>query len=117
MRQIVAKVILAGGTVEIQSWGKHSQTNSAGWELFTGMKICNTKFLDVVENGKLRTVSLNEFHDLITDGETPALTKQGHNQLKQLIGILAKIQIEGDWLLQSPWAVPTEFTESDTGMS
>ena len=81
------------------------------------MKICNTRFIDIADNGKLRTVSLNELHNLILDGETPALTRQGHNQLKQLIGILAKIQIEGDWLLQSPWAVPTEFQKLDTGMS
>jgi hypothetical protein len=81
------------------------------------VKIYDAKTIDVADNGKLRTVSLKELHNLIIDGKTPALTKQGHSQLKQLIWLLAKIQIEGDWLLQSPWAVPTEFPDSDTGMS
>ena len=80
------------------------------------MKICETKFIDVADNGKLRTVSLNELHSLIIDGETPAITRQGQNQLKQLIGILARIQVEGDWLLQSPWAVPTEVPKEDEGI-
>lgn len=76
------------------------------------MNICDTKTIDVADNGKLCTVSLKELHNLILDGKTPALTKQGHNQLRQLIWLLAKIQIEGDWLLQSPWAVATEFPKT-----
>jgi hypothetical protein len=70
------------------------------------MKIYDTKAIDCAVNGKLRIVSLNELRRLIAAGKTPALTKQGHGDLKKLIGLLAEIQIQGDWLLQSPWAVP-----------
>ena len=76
------------------------------------MKIYHEKSIDVCVNGKLRMVSLNELLRLIVAGKTPALTKQGHADFKKLIGLLAQIQIQGDWLLQSPWAVPSEF---DTG--
>ena len=73
------------------------------------MKIYQEKSIDVCVNGKLRMVSLNELLRLIIAGKNPALTKQGHDDLKKLIGLIAQIQIQGDWLLQSPWAVPTEF--------
>jgi len=73
------------------------------------MKIYDTKTIDSAVNGKLRMVSLNELLRLIVDGKNPALTKQGHADFKKLIRLIAQIQIEGDWLLQSPWAVPTEF--------
>ena len=73
------------------------------------MKIYQEKNIDACVNGKLRMVSLNELLRLIVDGKNPALTKQGHDDFKKLIGLIAQIQIQGDWLLQSPWAVPTEF--------
>ena len=73
------------------------------------MKIYQEKLIEVCVNGKLRMVSLNELLKLIEDGKTPTLTKQGHADFKKLIGLIAQIQIEGDWLLQSPWAIPTEF--------
>lgn len=75
------------------------------------MKIYQTKTIDVAVNGKLRMVSLNELLRLIVAGKNPALTKQGHVDFKKLIGLIAQIQIEGDWLLQSPFAVPTEFKD------
>ena len=75
-----------------------------------GMKIYDTKTIDVCVKGKLRMVSLHELLRLIEAGKTPALTKQGHTDLKKLIGLLAKIQIQGDWLLQSPWAIPNPPT-------
>jgi hypothetical protein len=78
------------------------------------MKIYDTKTIDCAVNGKLRMVSLNELLQLINDGKTPALTKQGHDDMKKLIGLIAQIQIQGDWLLQSPWAVPTEFKTNKT---
>jgi hypothetical protein len=71
-----------------------------------GMKIYDTKTIDCAVNGKLRMVSLHELLRLIEAGKTPALTKQGHADLKKLIGLMAQIQIQGDWLLQSPWAIP-----------
>ncbi len=73
------------------------------------MKIYDTKTIDCAVNGKLRMASLNELLRLIVAGKNPALTKQGHADLKKLIGLIAEIQIQGDWLLQSPFAVPTEF--------
>lgn len=76
------------------------------------MKIYDTKTIDVAVNGKLRTVSLKELHRLIVDGKTPALTKQGQADFKKLILLLAQIQTEGDWLLQSPWAILTEYSKS-----
>ena len=78
------------------------------------MKIYDAKTIDVAVNGKLRMVSLNELLRLIVDGKNPALTKQGHDDFKRLIGLTAQIQIQGDWLLQSPWAVPTEFKNGKT---
>ena len=78
------------------------------------MKIYQEKSIDVCVAGKLRMVSLNELLRLIVDGKNPALTKQGQADFKKLIGLIAQIQIEGDWLLQSPWAVPTEFTNGKT---
>lgn len=80
-----------------------------GGVLFTGMKIYETKTIDVCVNGKLRMVSLNELLRLIVVGKNPALTKQGHADFKKLIGLIAEIQTQGDWLLQSPFAIPTEF--------
>ena len=59
-------------------------------------------------------VSLNELLRLIVAGKHPALTKQGHNDFKKLIGLIAEIQIQGDWLLQSPFAIPTEFKNGKT---
>ena len=70
------------------------------------MKIYHEKSIDVCVNGKLRMVSLNELLRLIVDGKNPALTKQGHADFKKLIWLMAQIQIQGDWLLQSPWAIP-----------
>ena len=77
--------------------------------IFIPMKIYQEKLIDVCVNGKLRMVSLNELLRLIVAGKNPALTKQGQDDFKKLIGLIAQIQIEGDWLLQSPFAVPTEF--------
>lgn len=73
------------------------------------MKIHQEKSIDACVNGKLRMVSLNELLRLIVAGKNPALTKQGHADFKKLIRLIAEIQIQGDWLLQSPFAVPTEF--------
>ena len=78
------------------------------------MKIYEEKNLDVCVNGKLRTVSLHDLLRLIVTGKHPALTKQGHDDFKKLTGLIAQIQIHGDWLLQSPWAVPTEFKNQKT---
>jgi len=78
------------------------------------MKIYQEKLIDVCVNGKLRMVSLNELLRLIVDGKNPALTKQGHSDLKKLIWLIAQIQVQGDWLLQSPWAIPTEFKNCKT---
>ena len=77
--------------------------------IFIPMKIYDAKTIDVCVNGKLRMVSLTELLRLIVAGKNPALTKQGHADFKKLIGLIAQIQIQGDWLLQSPFAVPTEF--------
>ena len=68
------------------------------------MKIYQEKSIDVCVGGKLRMVSLTDLLRLIVAGKNPALTKQGHADFKKLIGLIAQIQIEGDWLLQSPWA-------------
>jgi hypothetical protein len=73
------------------------------------MRIYQEKFIDCVVNGKLRMVSLKQLLRLIVDGKNPALTKQGHADFNKLIWLIAQIQIEGDWLLQSRWAVPTDF--------
>ena len=78
------------------------------------MKIYDTKTIDVAVNGKLRTVSLKELHRLIVKGKEPAITKSSLDELKKLILLLAQIQIEGDWLLQSPWAIPNEYPNIDT---
>ena len=78
------------------------------------MKIYQEKSIDVCVNGKLRMVSLNELLRLIVAGKNPALTKQGHADFKKLIRLISEIQTQGDWLLQSRWAVPTEF---ETGKS
>jgi len=80
------------------------------------MKIYDTKTIDVAVNGKLRMVSLKQLLRLISDGKTPALTKQGHSDLKKLIGLIAQIQIQGDWLLQSRWAIPNEYSKPNTGI-
>ena len=69
------------------------------------MKIYDTKTIDVCVNGNLRTVSLNELLILIIDGKKPAFTKQGLAEWKGLVGLIAEIQIAGDWLLQSPSAI------------
>jgi hypothetical protein len=66
------------------------------------MKIYETKTIDVAINGKLRMVGLNELLRMIVAGKNPALTKQGHADFKKLIWLIAQIQIQGDWLLQSP---------------
>lgn len=73
------------------------------------MKIFEAKTLDVVVDGKLRVVSLKELHWLIVKGKEPAITRPSQEQLKELILLLAQIQAEGDWLLQSPWAIPNEY--------
>lgn len=78
------------------------------------MKIYDSKTLDVCVSGKLRMVSLKELMRLIVAGKNPALTKQGHDDFKKLIRLMAQIQTEGDWLLQSPWAIPTEFPKPKT---
>ena len=78
------------------------------------MKIYQEKHLDVCVDGKLRMVSLNELLRLIVAGKNPALTKQGHADFKRLIGLIAQIQIQGNWLLQSQWAVPAEFKNGKT---
>ena len=78
------------------------------------MKIYDTKTMDVVANGKLRAVSLKQLLRIISDGKTPTLTKQGHSDYKKLIWLIAQIQISGDWLLQSPWAIPNEYLNTDT---
>jgi hypothetical protein len=59
------------------------------------MKIYDTKTIDVGVNGKLRRVSLKQLLRLIVDGKTPAISRQGHADLKKLIWLLAQIQIEG----------------------
>jgi len=69
------------------------------------LKIYHEKSIDVCVKGKLRIVSLHELLGLIEAGKTPALTKQGHADLKKLIWLMARIQIQGDWLLQSPWTI------------
>jgi hypothetical protein len=69
------------------------------------MKIYKGKLIDVAVNGKLRTVSVQELSRLITNGKEPALTKQGQQDLTTLVRLLAEFFAEGDWLLQSPWAV------------
>jgi hypothetical protein len=79
--------------------------------IFIPMKIYKEKYIDVCVNGKLRMVSLNQLLRLIVAGKNPALTKQGHADFKKLIALVAQIQIQGNWLLQSPNAVPTEFEE------
>jgi O-glycosyl hydrolase len=73
------------------------------------MKICDEKSLDVAVNGKLRTVSVSKLLRLIVDGKTPALTRQAGDDLKRLMWLLTQIHIQGDWLLQSPWAVPSRM--------
>jgi hypothetical protein len=78
------------------------------------MKTYQQKNIDVCVNGKLRMVSLNELLRLIVAGKNPALTKQGHADFKKLIELIAQIQIQGDWLLQSQWAVPAEFKNVKT---
>ena len=78
------------------------------------MKIYDTKTIDVVVDGKLRAVSLKQLPRLISEGKTPTLTRQGHDDLRKLIWLLAQIQVEGDWLLQSPWAIPNEYPKMDT---
>lgn len=67
------------------------------------MKIYGAKLLDVAVNGQLRTVSVSELYQLIVDRETPALAKQGHDDLKKLIWPIAQIQIHGDWDEVDPW--------------
>jgi hypothetical protein len=78
------------------------------------MKIYDTKTIDVGVNGKLRTVSLKQLLRLITDGKTPAISRQGQADLKKLIWLLAQIRIEGDWLFQSPWAVANDYSKANT---
>jgi len=34
--------------------------------------------------------------------------------MEKLIWLLAQIQIEGDWLLQSPWAVANDYSKTNT---
>lgn len=80
-----------------------------GGLIFIPMKIYDSKTIDVCVSGKLRMVSLNELLRLIVAGKKPALTKQGQADFKKLIGLITQIQIQGDWLLQSPWAIPTQF--------
>ena|ERR1035437_2262537 len=69
------------------------------------MKIYKEKRIDVAVDGKLRTVSIQELSRLITNGKEPALTKQGQQDLTTLVSLLVNIFMQGDWLLQSPWAV------------
>lgn len=69
-------------------------------------KIYDQKLLDIAINGKLRTVSVTELFQLIVDGYSPALTEQGINDLKRLMWLNTQIFLQGDWLLQSPLAVP-----------
>jgi hypothetical protein len=42
------------------------------------MKIYDTKTIDVGVNGKLRAVNLGQLFRLISDGKTPALSRQSH---------------------------------------
>ena len=76
------------------------------------MKIYETKSFDVVVNGKLRVASLKELHQLIVQGKEPAIAKPSQDELKELILLLAQIQVEGDWLLQSPWAIPNDYSKN-----
>lgn len=78
------------------------------------MKIFDAKTLDIVVDGKLHVISLKELHRLIVEGKEPAITKPAQEQLKKLIWILAQIQVEGEWLLQSQWAIPNEYPKMDT---
>lgn len=81
------------------------------------MKIYDEKILDIVLNGKLTAVSVTELFQLIADGHRPALTKQGRDDLKRLAWFTAQIFIQGDWLLESPWAVPSEMPKGNKHLS
>jgi hypothetical protein len=84
--------------------------------IFIAMTIFETKTLDVVINGKLHVISLKELHRLILKRKEPAITKEGYADLKKLISLIAQIQIQGDWLLQSPWAIPNDYSKTNTGI-
>ena len=78
-----------------------------GANSYLDMKIYDAKILDVSHNGKLQTVSVTELFQLLADGYTPALTEQASEDLKRLMWLTTQIFIQGDWLLQSKWAVPS----------
>ena len=71
------------------------------------MKIYEEKLLEITIHGKLRTVSVTELFHLIADGYSPALTQQSCDDLKRLMWLTTQIFVQGDWLLESPWAVTT----------
>ena len=89
-----------------QSSGFSTERNS-----YLDMKIYDAKTLDVSHNGKLQTVSVTELFQLLADGYTPALTEQASDDLKRLMWLTTQIFIQGDWLLQSKWAVPSSQAE------
>jgi len=71
------------------------------------MKIYENKILEITIHGKSRTVSVTELFHLIADGYSPALTQQSCDDLRRLLWLATQIFVQGDWLLQSPWAVTT----------